>query len=109
MLGSEATVRHPTRGEYKGWRTDNLRARSGPNLPPKRHYTFFSGRARSTSPLEAKADPLESPAVGRSGGTRDRVPPGAKTSARGPGRPGAKKPCWRSLETGKSATLGVKR
>ena len=102
-------MRHPTRGEYKGWRTDNLRARSGPNLPPKRLYTFFSDRALSTSPLEAKADRLGSLAVDRSGGTIDRAPPGANTNSIGPGRPGSKKPSSWSLETGKSATLGVKR
>ena len=59
MLGSEAPVRHPIRGEHTGWRTDNLKER---------------------------ALLLKARRVDRSGATRDRAPPGVHTTSIGPGR-----------------------
>jgi hypothetical protein len=38
-------VRLPIGGEHAGWRTDNLRARSGPNLLSYAATRFFSDRA----------------------------------------------------------------
>src|SRR5829696_8170168 len=91
MLGSEATVRHPTQGGIHSLaHRRHFRVRCPSNLPPpKRLYTFFQERALSTSPLEANAQrerereresppfnprPLQSPTQ-----TRDRVPKGVES------------------------------
>src|SRR5215208_1522555 len=79
MLGFEVVVRHRTgrnmrvdREEHAGRRTDYIKARSGPRLPPMRLNAFFSDRA--STPLRRQADVLRSHLVR----PEKREPPGGK-------------------------------
>jgi hypothetical protein len=89
MLGSEATVRHPTQGGIHSLaHRRHFRARCPSNLPPpKRLYTFFQEWALSTSPLEANAQRERE---------RERVPPSIPGRYRVPHKPEIESPReWR--------------
>src|SRR5215204_1401184 len=93
MLGSEVPVRHPIRGEFTGWRTDNLRESPlrEKRVESLRRQIRSSERALSLSTsalVEANAEPspLNARRVDSPGATRDRAPPGVNTNSIGPGR-----------------------
>src|SRR5215203_595387 len=86
MLGSEATVRHPTQGGYTAWRTDDL-------LEPAAHRICLLLR---DSTRFSRSGLLAHPLLRQTHTERERVPPSIPGHYRVPHKPEIESPReWR--------------